>query len=885
MEFQASSFVLGGVCSFSAALIIHRLLGMSSGGDKSSATDSSTAEPTAPAPTPKTAWTGASAGETQAVGEAVPSDDAASSAQEKMPNPGFLLKAEKLTRHDTVIICSYQLPVKVTRAANGFTVAWDHDRGLNKTGMNLPARLIYVGCISLQVEPDEEDELEALLLEKFGCVVVFLGKQLEERFYKGFCRGYLSPILHNQMWIPRESDPFVETEWRAYCQANQIFASKVMEVYDTGHLIWVHDYHLLLLPSCILRKHGTAMIGLFLHCPFPSSDVWRCTAVREELLRAMLSADLLGFLLFEYTRNFLTCCKRMMGLEYEFHKGGFLGIDYNGRHVMLQVSTFGVSPQLVRSRMQTESSSDTLAHVQSALAAASVAGTRPLVAAGVDYLDRLKGVSLKLLAWEALLTNYPKFQKGYVLVQVCLGMRNQNGLSSSPEIRAEIESIAKRINDHFPGSVCLEVVEDISCAERLQLWQLADVFVSTAIREAVNIWPLEYVFCRGHAKLPAGSLVLSEFTGFAHVLNGAIRVNPFSNKELVEGLETAFKMAPDEKAARAEKDQRHISTHTMEDWARRFLVDLKMHSKSKRDEDYMAVGFGLNSFRMVGIGPSFKALQDVEALDSYERSSNRALLLDWGGTITAAGSSLYDKRDNVDHVVPANVIKVLTALCANPSNHVMILSGLSKDKVDAAFAAVPNLSLAVEHGFWYRIKKGPWQQLVPGVDTSWREVAQSIMSMYALRTNGAFVQSKGSSILWDFSGCDPEFGAMQAKEVQTTLQDVLQTFPVVVRAGKGYVEACFKDVNKGAMASKFTDMCSFSKKLDFVFCVGDDSTDELMFAALHAKFGKLSEDPKLFTVTVGRKPSEASAYLGDHQEVVELLEAFAQGRRVLHRGA
>lgn len=321
----------------------------------------------------------------------------------------------------------------------------------------------------------------------------------------------------------------------------------------------------------------------------------------------------------------------MMGMEYEFHKGGFLGIDYNGRHVMLQarapslrlrhiisrtattqlplnpctllakplplhthtithlsqtshsplthpsrpsntshrspiarpslslhtraqVSTFGVSPQLVRSRMQTESSSDTLAHVQSALAAASVAGTRPLVAAGVDYLDRLKGVSLKLLAWEALLTNYPKFQKGYVLVQVCLGMRNQNGLSSSPEIRAEIESIAKRINEHFPGSVCLEVVEDISCAERLQLWQLADVFVSTAIREAgacsrprahtylprcmnhrdgssrvcdsesssymwscrrlaVNIWPLEYVFCRGHAKLPAGSLVLSEFTG------------------------------------------------------------------------------------------------------------------------------------------------------------------------------------------------------------------------------------------------------------------------------------------------------------------------------------------------------------------------------------
>ena len=174
--------------------------------------------------------------------------------------------------------------------------------------------------------------------------------------------------------------------------------------------------------------------GLFLHSPFPASDVFRSIAMREELLRAMLNtgastaclpmsrmhsgfgaacvrngvrvakrtvrmqvsprasviardtarlnvprqchvlalcrcivcrlsgtcrpvrtpiasaarADLIGFLLFEYTRNFLTSCKRMLGLEYEFKRGGFLGVEYGGRHVMVQVSTFGVSP--VRAR-------------------------------------------------------------------------------------------------------------------------------------------------------------------------------------------------------------------------------------------------------------------------------------------------------------------------------------------------------------------------------------------------------------------------------------------------------------------------------------------------------------------------------------------------------
>lgn len=73
--------------------------------------------------------------------------------------------------------------------------------------------------------------------------------------------------------------------------------------------------------------------------------------MREELLRAMLNADLIGFLLFEYTRNFVACCKRLLGLDHEFKRGGFLGVEHGGRHVMLQVSTFGVSPSLLQKHM------------------------------------------------------------------------------------------------------------------------------------------------------------------------------------------------------------------------------------------------------------------------------------------------------------------------------------------------------------------------------------------------------------------------------------------------------------------------------------------------------------------------------------------------------
>ena len=345
-------------------------------------------------------------------------------------DPAMMVPAQ-LEASDTVILVSYQLPVTVSRAAGGgFDVVWDDNAVLNKLALNLPTRVLWVGCVGIDIEKHEQDALADLLLEEFDCVLVLLDEQLRRDFYQGFCRGYLRPILHNSLQLPAATDPYSEDEWRAYCTANKKFAEKVMEVYEPGFLTWVHDYHLLLLPSYILRRHRTAHIGLFLHSPFPASDIFRTIAVRDELLRAMLNADLIGFLLFEYTRNFLTCCKRMLGLEYEFRRGGFLGVEYGGRHVMVQVSTFGVSPPLLQKHMEPP----VVAHARGELQpldtfleahAKANGGQAPTLLAGVDYLDRFKGVQLKLLAWERLLQHYPKYQRGHVLVQICLASRNQ----------------------------------------------------------------------------------------------------------------------------------------------------------------------------------------------------------------------------------------------------------------------------------------------------------------------------------------------------------------------------------------------------------------------------------------------------------------------------
>jgi len=792
-----------------------------------------------------------------------------------------------LTTSDTVIIVVYQLPLTITRASGGgFDIKWaTPSNAVSHTGLNLPTRCLWVGCISLEVNTEEEQELERRLLDDFGVVVVFLEPQLQKDFYQGFCRGYLRPIFHNQGSLAYATHPFAEHEWRAYHNVNRIFANKVMEVYEPGYMVWVHDYHLLLLPSCILRKHRTAHIGLFLHSPFPASDVFRTVAVREELLRAMLNTDLLGMMLFEYTRNFLTCCKRMLGLDYEFQRGGFLGIEYGGRHVMLQVSTFGVSPNLLSNQLVSNANNiSELAPLRAALAPlrehAAAAGTKVVVLAGMDYLDRLKGVELKLRAWEALLNDYPKYRKNHVLVQICIGSRNQVKMGpDSDEYCNQLKQVVERINKTYPGAVYFENVSYMTAAARLQIWRETDVAVYSAIREAVNTWPLEYLVARDLAKQPAGALVLSEFSAFSRVLNGALSVNPFSQIHLVNALDSALQMKQEERNARARKDLLTITSHTMAEWGRRFVQDLK-NLERKQEEDWQAMGFGLSTFRMVGMSRDFKPLDTEVVVEAYNNAKRRAILLDWGGTLTPADIGFYDHRETDAYAVPEDVLAVLRTLAADSKNHVMILSGLSRSKVETAFGSVPNLSLCVEHGFDFRLRDNKWQQLAPGVDTSWQEVAEAVMEMYVLRTNGSYVQKKGSSIAWNYQSSDPEFGVMQARELQEHLRGVLQPFPVVVRSGKGYVELCFKGVNKGAMAERLVDLCDAEASLDFVLCMGDDSTDELMFASLKDKVkGPKANLPAngLFTVTVGRKPSEASSYLNDHNEVIELLDMLANG--------
>ena len=67
-----------------------------------------------------------------------------------------------------------------------------------------------------------------------------------------------------------------KTWWGAYVKVNEIFADEIVQVYRHGDIIWIHDYHFLLVADMVRQKLPDATIGFFLHTPFPSSEIFRC---------------------------------------------------------------------------------------------------------------------------------------------------------------------------------------------------------------------------------------------------------------------------------------------------------------------------------------------------------------------------------------------------------------------------------------------------------------------------------------------------------------------------------------------------------------------------------------------------------------------------------
>ncbi|POM72513.1 Trehalose-phosphatase, partial [Phytophthora palmivora] len=633
---------------------------------------------------------------------------------------------------DGVIIAVHRLPVLVHRTPEGhYHIEWEDDNLICPSGLLKDSyreanwdrvssmRLTWVGTVHCaEPIPKEDEERLAKQLEDFHCVPVFLAEPLSSTFHN-FCYGTLWPVFHNivdvygalptRWWNPGQQ----RNAWASYKTVNRIFVNKVIEVYNEGDLVWVHGLHLLVAPSFLSRRLPCVNVGIFLHTPFPSSEIFRTLSMRADLLRGVLAADHIGFHLYEHARHFLTSCRRILGLKYSAQPGGYIGVEYSGRMVMLTISHIGIEPTF----MDRINSSDQVEQDAAVLAAKYESSTRK-VFVSVDRVERLKGILLKLGAIEFFLAQHPEYVDKVQFVQIGI-WDSSNPTPEKDSVRAEILAHMKRINDRFGEHhkepiFAYSEVENTDMASRLPLWRVGHVLLTTSVRDAVNLYPFEFIYAHELAKSP-GVVIVSEFSGSSRVLTGSIGVNPWKREEIIQAMELALKMSEEERAARHQKDLEYIITNSRTKWAERILVDLKRTKKQTAEGEYMGYGLGLG-FRMLEFNAGFKMLETDVLAKAYRETFRRVIFFDYGNTLTleeSAGAHSFTKyiTGNEQNAfvsktetpkASSDLLASLTLLCADPRNTVFVLSGKERLDLEKTLGSVRGLGLAAEHGYLYK---------------------------------------------------------------------------------------------------------------------------------------------------------------------------------------
>ncbi|CAI0560688.1 unnamed protein product [Linum tenue] len=738
---------------------------------------------------------------------------------------------------DRIIIVANQLPVKAKRRPDnkGWSFSWDEDSLMLqcKDGFHEDMEVIYVGSLRVEVDPSEQDDVSQLLLDKFKCVPAFLPPDILNKFYHGFCKQHLWPLFHYMLpFSASHGGRFDRSLWEAYVAANKIFSQRVIEVINPeDDYVWIHDYHLMVLPTFLRRRFTRLRMGFFLHSPFPSSEIYRTLPVREEILKALLNADLIGFHTFDYARHFLSCCSRMLGLEYQ-SKRGYIGLEYYGRTIGIKIMPVGIHMGQIETVLKHADNEWRVKELKQQFQGKTVL-------LGVDDMDIFKGLNLKLLAMEAMLKQHPKWQGRAVLVQIANPARGSG--KDLEEVQAEIQESCKRINETF-GRPGYEPV----------------VFIDRPVSLSESV--------------PKKSmLVVSEFIGCSPSLSGAIRVNPWNMESTAEAMNEAISMSDNEKQLRHEKHYRYVSSHDVAYWSRSFFQDLERACKDHFRRRCWGIGLSFG-FRVVALDPNFRKLSIDAIVSAYLRSKKRAILLDYDGTVMP--------QTSINKSPSQEVLSIINTLSSDAKNTVFLVSGRGKDSLGQWFSPCKKLGIAAEHGYYLRWSADKdWEICGQNCDFGWFQIAEPVMKLYTESTDGSYIETKESALVWHHRDADPGFGASQAKELLDHLESVLANEPVTVKSGQYIVEVKPQGVSKGVVAEKiFTSMADKGRQADFVLCIGDDRSDEDMFERIGnaSTSGVLASSTNVFACTVGQKPSKAKYYLDDTSDVLHMLRALAE---------
>ncbi|KXA96710.1 alpha,alpha-trehalose-phosphate synthase [candidate division MSBL1 archaeon SCGC-AAA259I09] len=383
-----------------------------------------------------------------------------------------------------------------------------------------------------------------------------LSEEEVEEFYLGFSNEVLWPLSHSFLERSTLEDyRECERKWNFYEEVNRKYADAVLEEYSGDEGIWIHDYHLTLVPRMVREEYPDADIAFFWHIPWPSWSIFGALPWRKEVLKGMLSSNFLGFHTPSYKKEFVSCAEKagLRGKESNLEEPGVgttissvpLGIDYDWFTSLAEKDEFKREAQDLRDDLAAER-----------------------IILGVDRLDYTKGIPQRLRAFELFLEENPEFQGEVSLIQ-----RIPPSRTSADEYQSTLEKI-ERIVGEINGKFGKHGWTPVKSFHRflpkqeqlIPYYLAADVQLVTSLCDGMNLVSKEYV-----ATTDEGVLILSEFAGAAEELEEAIQINPYNVKETAQSIKRALTMPSEEKRERLNKLKKKVRENDLMNWRDRFM--------------------------------------------------------------------------------------------------------------------------------------------------------------------------------------------------------------------------------------------------------------------------------------------------------------------------
>lgn len=724
-----------------------------------------------------------------------------------------------------VLLVSNRLPVKIEKYNNEYKTT--HSTGGLATGLasyHKNKKTLWTGWAGLpsdSVASSLQKKIRKDLLENYNCRALFLSERQVKFFYSGFCNKTLWPLFH----YFTEYAIYDEGFWSSYVQVNKLFCDAVLEHCSKDDLIWVHDYHLMLLPQMLRKKRPDSRIGFFLHIPFPSYEVFRLLPWKEDILQGLLGADLVGFHTYDYMAHFISSVRRILDYDHQFGK-----IRAGNHNVQVDAFPMGIDYEKYADAKINEQ------WLEKRGPRVNVNKNNKLILS-VDRLDYTKGILERLTAFDRFLEKYPEF-RGKVSM-ICIAAPSRTSVEKYQELKKKIDELVGYINGRYSTISWIPICylyHSLPFEQLNSLYNISDIALITPIRDGMNLIAKEYM---ATTKNHTGVLILSEMAGACSELAEALIVNPNKPDMVADAIKTALEMPEEEQKLRNEAMRVRLEQYNVHQWVQDFIHRLQKVSSKEQKSPVKEMN----------------VTRQNSVLSALNSAASKILFMDLEGILGTFRSQSKPLKPDVE------IIDMLYNLSTIPGLDIVLISDYDYETVDEWIGNFP-LHIMAEHGLWVKEKNGEWH-LMDKIDDNWKGQIRHLIKLYVSRTPHSFIEENTYSLTFNFQKCEEDVRQLRVPELKESLIELSANYNLQVEETKDYLEVKLAGANKGRSAQYWT--CE--KDWDFIMAVGDNYSDEDLFESL-------GDDA--VTIKVGSESSTAKYYISDYKELRRFLKKIIQ---------